>query len=176
MKGKERQGNPDHDQSLLIVRAALAVFIAGLVFSGLTAFFLPWEVTGLLDIFFRRSPETIPFLAAEYEMLVSVERALEYLESDCPQFFLGTDYLGFAHLILAVLFIGPLLDPVRNIWVIRFGIISSILVIPSAFLFGAVRGAPFVHYLIDSSFGAGALILLYIAHRETKRMQTMHSP
>ncbi|SCF41963.1 hypothetical protein [Micromonospora mirobrigensis] len=31
----------------------------------------------------------------------------------------GTDWLAFAHLVLAVAFWGPLRDPVRNVWVVQ---------------------------------------------------------
>jgi len=48
---------------------------------------------------------------------------LAYREVDTAHPFLlyGYDWLAFAHFILAILFIGPYKDPVRNIWVIQFG-------------------------------------------------------
>jgi hypothetical protein len=33
----------------------------------------------------------------------------------------GTDWLAFAHLAIAVVFIGPWINPVRSQWVITFG-------------------------------------------------------
>jgi small neutral amino acid transporter SnatA (MarC family) len=73
----------------------------------------------------------------------------------------GSDWLGFAHLMIAVVFLGPLQDPVRNRWVIEFGIICCIAIFPFAFIAGAIRGIPFFWRLIDCSFGiAGGLILL----------------
>jgi len=34
----------------------------------------------------------------------------------------GTDWLAFAHLIIAILFIGPLIDPVKNSWIISWAL------------------------------------------------------
>jgi hypothetical protein len=43
---------------------------------------------------------------------------------------------------LLIFFIGPLKDPIKNIWVIELGMIACFLVIPWAFIFGAFRGIP----------------------------------
>src|SRR5689334_19433696 len=40
----------------------------------------------------------------------------------------GYDWLAFAHFVLAVLFIGPYKHPVRNKWVIEFGMIACLLI------------------------------------------------
>lgn len=37
----------------------------------------------------------------------------------------GTDWLAFAHVAIAVFFIGPIIDPVRNVWVLRAGMILA---------------------------------------------------
>jgi len=60
------------------------------------------------------------------------------------------------------------LPPLKNKWVIQFGMIAAILVIPAAFLFGSVRGLPTVHYFVDASFGIGAIIPFYVALREIR--------
>jgi hypothetical protein len=65
----------------------------------------------------------------------------------------GTDWLAFAHLVIAVAFIGPFIDPVRNKWIITFGLISCAGVIPLALIAGPIRGIPFPWRLIDCSFG-----------------------
>ncbi len=65
----------------------------------------------------------------------------------------GTDWLAFAHLVIAIAFIGPLIDPVRNKWVLTFGVIACAGVIPLALIAGYIRGIPFFWRLIDCSFG-----------------------
>ena len=73
----------------------------------------------------------------------------------------GTDWLAFAHLAIAVAFIGPWIDPVRNKWVITFGLVACAGVIPLALIAGYVRGIPIGWRLIDCSFGVfGAIPLL----------------
>jgi hypothetical protein len=41
--------------------------------------------------------------------------------------------------VLAILFIGPLRDPVKNKWVIEFGVIACILIIPFAMIAGTFQ-------------------------------------
>jgi hypothetical protein len=85
----------------------------------------------------------------------------------------GTDWLAFSHLVIAVAFIGPLRDPVRNRWVLAFGVIACAGVVPLALIAGQVRGIPFYWRLIDMSFGVfGALPLLLCLHyvRRLERM------
>ena len=78
----------------------------------------------------------------------------------------GTDWLAFGHVAIALSFFGPLRDPVRNIWVIEFGIISCILIIPWVLIFGAIRDIPFFWQLIDISFGIIGIIPLWLARRD----------
>ena len=74
----------------------------------------------------------------------------------------GYDWLAFAHFVLAILFIGPLKDPVRNKWVIEFGMIACLLIIPFAFIAGHLRGIPLGWRLIDCAFGVVGLTPLGI--------------
>jgi hypothetical protein len=78
-----------------------------------------------------------------------------------PFMFYGTDWLAFAHLVIALVFAGPLRDPVKNIWVIEFGMIACVAVFPLAIIAGAVRDIPWFWRLIDCTFGVvgGALLL-----------------
>lgn len=74
----------------------------------------------------------------------------------------GTNWLAFAHLVIAVAFIGPYIDPVRNKWVVSFGLIACAGVIPLALIAGPIRGIPLGWRLIDCSFGViGSLPLLF---------------
>jgi hypothetical protein len=77
----------------------------------------------------------------------------------------GTDWLAFAHIVIAIAFIGPWRDPVRNVWVLEFGIIACVLVIPLAMVCGPLRGIPWFWRLIDSSFGVIGAVPLVIARR-----------
>ncbi len=88
-------------------------------------------------------------------LLVSVSAFLLY----------GLDWLGYAHIMVALAFIGPWRDPVKNIWVIQFGIIVSLLTLPVAFILGYQSEMPIWWSLIDYIFGIiSAGLLLYIKH------------
>jgi hypothetical protein len=92
---------------------------------------------------------------------------------DYPFIFYGFDWLAFAHFVLAVLFIGPLKDPVRNKWVIEFGMIACLLIIPFAMIAGHFRGIPFWWRLIDCSFGIIGLLPLRICYRKINSLEKL---
>jgi hypothetical protein len=83
----------------------------------------------------------------------------------------GTDWLAFAHLVIAVFYIGPYRDPVHNMWALQSGLIACAGVIFLALICGSIRGIPFYWQLIDSSFGVfGALPLAWVL-RLTRRLE-----
>jgi len=143
-------------------RAALIVFILGLIISGLTAFPLLAELrllASILGIPETASPDAYTGLRF---WIATVRLGLERSYGAYPWLAYGTDWLAFAHIVLAVFFIGPLVDPVRNRWVLVAGLISCGLVVPLALVAGAVRGIPLYWRLIDCLFGVvGAIPLVY---------------
>jgi hypothetical protein len=157
-------------QLLTRCRLSLLIFIAGLIVSGLTAFPLLAEIRLLCDWLgagTATSPDGLPGFTA---WIVRVRLGLEEMYTAHPWIAYGTDWLAFAHLVLAVFFIGPLMDPVRNIWVLHAGLISCALVLALAFICGPLRGIPFGWQLVDCSFGLlGAVPLLYCL-RLTKKL------
>ena len=71
-----------------------------------------------------------------------VRRGLDSADADYPFLLYGTDWLAFAHLVIAVAFYGVVRDPVRNVWVVEFGMIACAGVIPLALICGPVAGSP----------------------------------
>jgi hypothetical protein len=143
------------------IRIWLAVFMAGLVLSGVTAFPLKIELRWLAALLHAGWLEP---MAQATRLLPWVERvndALTMTSARYPFLAYGTDWLAFAHLVIAVAFLGPYVDPVRNKWVVNFGLVACAGVIPLALLAGEVRGIPFGWRLIDCSFGIlGSIPLL----------------
>ncbi len=154
-------------QLLRSIRLWLSLFILGLILSGLTAFPLEQE-TGWLASFL----DTYPILPDSIILWVArVHAALLDTDLHYPFLAYGTDWLAFAHLVLAIVFLGPLRDPVRNKWVLQFGVIACIAVIPLALVAGPIRGIPPLWRVIDCSFGVlGAIPLLICLHR-VKRLE-----
>jgi hypothetical protein len=151
-------------RDLLQVRLLLTFFAVALAASGATAFALPPEVRLLREWFGPGTSigQSLPGLA---EWLVRVSDALDATDRNWPFLAYGTDWLAFAHLVIALVFIGPIRDPVKNIWVVEFGMIACLAVIPLALICGSIRGIPLYWRLIDCSFGVFGLVPLGIAWR-----------
>jgi hypothetical protein len=141
--------------------------MGGLVLSGITA--LPLETeSALLHAFLRHAG--VPPGCDLSIWLRTVQRALSASNAQYPFLSYGTDWLGFAHLVIAVAFVGPWRDPVRNQWVITFGLACA-GVLPLALIAGAVRGIPFYWRLVDCSFGVAGAIPLWRCRRLVARLE-----
>jgi hypothetical protein len=147
------------------IRILLILFVSGLVLSGLTAFPLNTELrmlSSILGIDPAVSPED--YVGGRH-WIATVAAAVRETGTKYPFLAYGTDWLAFAHLVIAVVFIGPFRDPVRNVWVVNFGIIACAAVIPLALIAGAIRQIPFYWRLIDCSFGVLGVLPLLLARR-----------
>ena len=83
-----------------------------LVASGVTAFPLEMEMRIASDVLHWLGfapPQLTEWIDRVRDALIATNDAYPFLAY-------GTDWLAFAHLVIAVAFIGPLRDPVRNIW------------------------------------------------------------
>lgn len=162
-------------ENLTKYRLALGTFMLGLILSGITAFPLAWEIRWLITwqgIDPSLPPEHYTGVAF---WLATVHRGLQETYTAYPWVAYGTDWLAFAHIAIAVYFIGPLMDPLKNEWVLYAGLIGCVLVLPLALICGPLRGIPLAWRLIDCSFGVfGALPLLYCL-RLTRALR-LHPP
>jgi hypothetical protein len=153
-------------------RFTLSLFIIGLFLSGITAFPLAWETRWLAEGLGSNTSLPSGSQTGLLFWVSTVNRGLHETYAVYPWIAYGTDWLAFAHIAIAVYFIGPLINPVKNEWVIHAGLIGCLLVLPLAMICGPLRGIPFYWRLIDCSFGIfGALPLLYCLHR-TRLMKT----
>jgi hypothetical protein len=153
------------------IRAWLVPFIVCLVLSGATAFPLVHELRWTEDVLRALSvPEHLPGLT---DWIERVGRGLDATDAEYPFVLYGTDWLAFAHLVIAVAFYGPYRDPVRNIWVIEFGMIACAGIIPLALICGPIRGIPFWWTVIDMSFGIFGVIPLYAVRGKIKRLEAL---
>ena len=151
------------DQRLLIrYRTALVIFMVGLILSGLTAFPLLNDLRLLCNWLGIGEATTPSEYSGFSKWILTVRIGLEEMHRVHPWIAYGTGWLAFAHLALAVFFIGPWIDPVRNVWVLKAGLVSCLMVLPLALICGAIRGIPLGWRLIDCSFGVfGSIPLLY---------------
>lgn len=146
------------------IRYYILFFIFALVLSGVTAFPIETELSII-----NNHIKALPLVLQEW--ISKVYLAVKTTNEHYPFLSYGTDWLAFAHLVIATAFIGPLLDPVRNIWIIQWGMIACIGIFPLAFIAGHIRGIPFFHQLIDCSFGVVGFILLFICCKKIVRLE-----
>ena len=145
------------------IKICIWIIIIGLALSGLTAFPLETE----LGILHQHLSVNNPF----YNWIGTIYNALKITNHEFPYISYGTDWLSFAHLIIAIAFIGPLKDPVKNIWIIEFGMIACILIFPLALIAGPIRDIPIYWRLIDCSFGVIGLVPLYFCKINIKKLR-----
>lgn len=151
------------------IRALLIFFLVGLVLSGLSAVPLQWEMEILKRLFGSGSllSQLLPPVSAWIDL---VYQGVRNGYGQYPFLAYGTDWLAFGHVSIAIAFIGPIREPVKNLWVVEFGMIVCVLVIPWTLIFGPLRGIPFFHMLIDMSFGMLGIIPLWFARRSILKL------
>jgi hypothetical protein len=143
----------------------------GLAISGATAIPLVRELSFLYRGLHHFGIEH----GAVHDWLQHVYAALLDTQARYPFLNYGTDWLAFGHFAIALAFLGPLRDPIRNVWVVQFGMIACILIIPYALVFGEIRGIPWWWRAIDCSFGVFGIIPLLVVSRLTRRLAEEHS-
>jgi len=154
-----------------IIRRKLKIYILiiiiGLTLSGITAFPIETELAYLVN-------HINNWPMAMQQWIQTVYTAIKNTNQNYPYLSYGTDWLAFAHLMLAILFIGPLKNPVKNKWVIQFGMICCILIIPLALIAGHIRQIPFFWQMIDCFFGVIAIIPLGLCLLNIKKFETLN--
>jgi hypothetical protein len=152
------------------IRWLISLFIVGLILSGVTAFPLEWELgllTRWLDANLAAPDGSLRWWIAR------VNQALTETGRAHPFLAYGTDWLAFGHIIIALFFIGPWLDPIRNAWVLKIGLVACAGVIPIAMICGSVRGIPFYWRLIDCSFGVIGAVPILICLKLIARLKSL---
>ena len=147
------------------IRFLLMFFIFTLIGAGLTAIPLRWEL-GLLNRWLGASSFSSQIFPSLADWISRVNDSVQNDYGQYPLLAYGTDWLAFAHIVIAVAFIGPLRDPVKNIWVVEFGLVACLLIIPWALIFGIVREIPWFWTLIDMSFGIFGFIPLWLVRQD----------
>ena len=153
------------DRYKIQIRRWLLFFIVSLFLSGLTA--MPVETE--LELLTRWLKPTTQL----GEWINRVYVAVADTNDRYPFIAYGYDWLAFAHYLLAILFIGPYKDPVRNKWVVEFAMIACLLILPFAMIAGHYRGIPFGWRLIDCSFGIIGIIPLLICYSKIKALERL---
>ena len=147
------------------IRQWLLFFMIALIISGITAVPVKWELS-ILTRFFSADSMIGGWLDTVY-------RGVNEMDQRHPFLFYGYDWLAFAHIVIAIVFIGPYKDPVKNKWVVEFGMYACLLIIPFALIAGYFRDLPFWWRLIDCSFGIIGLIPFSICYKKINRIEEL---
>jgi hypothetical protein len=149
------------------IKILLGFFIVSLIISGATAMPVETELRLLLNSL-RYGTRLYSFVERIYNGVVDANARYPFL-------FYGFDWLAFAHFVLAILFIGPYRNPVKNKWIIEFGMIACVLIIPFALVAGGIRGIPLYWRFIDCSFGIIGILPLYYCYRKIRQLEQNQS-
>jgi len=146
------------------IRTLVIIFQVAMFLSGVTAFFVPWGIDQIMSVGAFENTTLQPWLLQVQEGVAAVDQSYPFI-------LYGTDWLAFAHILFAILFYGAYVDPIRNKWLFKFGIIASLLIFPLAFIMGNIRGIPVLWQLMDCSFGLVASILLYYTLKKVNELE-----
>ena len=146
------------------IRLTILFIVVVILISGITVFPIEAELAWLL-----RHPQWVPAFAGDW--LQQVYTAVKNTNNSYPMLAYGFDWLAFAHIVIAMMFIGPLKDPVKNEWVIDWAMLACVAVFPLAFIAGYARQIPLFHILIDCSFGAIGLVPLWLCKKWIKQLK-----
>src|SRR6478735_795844 len=146
------------------IRRWITFFIIALALSGITAFPIESELRWGLS-----HPKMIPSFMERF--LQNAFAGIENTNQQYPFIAYGSDWLAFAHLVIAMAFIGPYRDPVKNKWVIEWAMLACIAVIPLALIAGPIRQIPFYWRMIDCSFGIIGIVPLMIVRNKINKLE-----
>jgi len=149
------------------IRALVVFFMVMLALSGITAFPVYTELHWLKQFSIMNGDGFIS------TWLNQVYNAVADIQQRYPFLFYGYDWLAFAHLIIACLFYGVYKNPVRNKFIVSWGMFCCVAIIPLAFICGPIRGIPPQHILIDCSFGVIGIVPLIICRRYITQLEAL---
>ncbi|MDQ3112205.1 MAG: hypothetical protein M3R17_20160 [Bacteroidota bacterium] len=161
----------EHEESRLLlsrIRKWIALFMIFLVLSGITAFPVYSELHFLLH-----HQNFIPDFLLPWLYIIS--DGIDVMATKFPFLLYGYDWLAYAHIVIALFFIGVYRNPIQNAWVLRIGMIACTGVFVLAAVCGQIRGIPFFWTLIDCSFGLFGIIPLLIVQRQINKLEDFHS-
>ncbi|HYV92061.1 MAG TPA: hypothetical protein VE978_09775 [Chitinophagales bacterium] len=150
------------------IKAAIIITIIGLLLNGMSSLPLRTELDILL-----RYPNRLPQFLLDWWTYVQqgvVETSEKY---NFMRY--GFDWLAFAHLMIAIAFIGPLRDPVKNQWVIKWGMIVAAMSILMAFGWERMRNIPVWWSIIDAGISYVAFVVLWLCNRWIEKLKVITS-
>lgn len=148
------------------IKLAIIIIIAGLILNGITAVPLQTELNMLLS-----KPDILPEFLRSWWMYA--QKGITETTRHYTFMRYGFDWLAFAHLLIAIAFIGPLKDPVKNEWIITWGMIASALSVLMAIGWERLRGIPFWWSCVDASISIASFAILWLCYRWIRQLKVI---
>ena len=149
------------------IKAAVIITILGLLLNGISAVPLLTELKILLS-----KPNALPQFLRDWWTYVNTGVKETTNKYEFMRY--GFDWLAFAHLLIAIAFLGVLKDPIKNEWLVKWGMIASALSVVMALGWERVRSIPLWWSFIDASIAIVSFIILWLCNKwiqELKRIQ-----
>lgn len=143
------------------IRFHLVLFVVILALSGITAFPIQTEIN-----FLYTHLHSFPSFLHDW-----ITQLYNNIHSTPEVMFYGTDWLAFAHIIIALFFVPVYLDPIKYKVNLYTGMTACLMIFPLAFICGPIRSIPFFHQLIDCSFGVIGILYLYFILRKINKLE-----
>jgi hypothetical protein len=163
-----RAGQEEDKIILSRIRRWISLFMILLVLSGITAFPVQTELH-----FLMHHQNFIPDFMLPW--LYKISSGIDLMVEQFPYLLYGYDWLAYAHIVIALFFIGVYRNPVQNAWVLRIGMIACAGIFILATVCGQIRGIPFFWTVIDCSFGIFGMIPLLIVQKQISRLEEFHA-
>lgn len=162
--------------TLFKIRAIIVFYMVVLVVAGVSAFPVEWELDVLCSVC-NINPESLAGMKegtvqSVLSWIYGVKLGITETNDKYPYLAYGFDWLAFAHLVIAALFVGPYRDPVKNKWIIYWAMFACISIFPLAFICGPIRHIPFIWTLVDCSFGFFGIMPLLLCARLIKQYES----
>jgi hypothetical protein len=149
----------DHEAQLRKkIKAAIIITIIGLLLNGISAVPLLTELKILLS-----KPDALPQFLRDWWTYVNTGVTETSSKYEFMRY--GFDWLAFAHLLIAIAFLGPLKDPVKNEWLIKWGMIACVLSVIMALGWERLRNIPLWWSFIDALIAIVAFIILWFCNK-----------
>ena len=150
------------------IKVAIVLTIIGLLFNGISAVPLRTELSILLS-----KPNALPKFLADWWTYVN--QGVNETSDNYNFMRYGFDWLAFAHMLIAIAFFGPLKDPIKNEWVIKWGMIASGLSVLMALGWERLRAIPMWWSFIDAGIALVAFLILWLCSRWVQELKAVKS-
>jgi hypothetical protein len=146
------------------IKTVIIITIIGLLLNGISAVPLQTELKMLLS-----NPDSLPSFLRDW--WIYVQKGVQDTTRNYRFMRYGFDWLAFAHLLIAIAFFGPLKDPIKNEWVVRWGMIASALSVVMALGWEQRRAIPFWWSCIDASIALAAFLILLLCNNWIQQLK-----